>query len=423
MEALTFHLEDLRAPCPCGQSHALLVEEIWMEPGALNRLPQVCACGGWKHPTVVCDYNTWGAAGQDAFSLLPDAQLILLDPVNLHADEHGVAAAEAQFPPETDVLFAVGSGTIHDITRYHAFHKHLDFVSVPTAASVDGFVSTVAAMTWEGRKVTFPAVPPRFVVADSNIYAKAPQRLTASGFGDLLGKYTALADWKISHLLTGEHLCQRVYDLTQDALAAAVDVRAGIAAGDPESCARLMYGLLLSGLAMQMMGSSRPASGCEHHMSHFWEMGVAAPPPDAYHGEKVGVGLLLCAAEYASFSTLLKSGHAVPVDKTGLTARELREGVRDPELYQGLVEENTPDPLEAVSGQLILSHKDEICKILDTVPRVERLRDLLRSAGGKTTVEELGLDPSIIPVTKQYSPYVRNRLTVLRLKKLVQSSD
>ena len=91
-------------------------------------------------------------------------------------------------------MIAVGSGTIHDITRYHAYERKIPFFSVPTAASVDGYVSTVAAMTWHGFKKSFTAVSPVVVIADTDIFSKAPMRLTASGVADLLGKYTALAD-------------------------------------------------------------------------------------------------------------------------------------------------------------------------------------------------------------------------------------
>ena len=99
-------------------------------------------------------------------------------------------------------------------------------------------------------------------------------RLTASGVGDLLGKYTALADWKITNILDGEYICDRICEMEYDALDKLKESLDGLSNRDINAYEELMYGLLLSGLAMQMTGHSRPASGAEHHMAHFWEMAV-----------------------------------------------------------------------------------------------------------------------------------------------------
>ena len=158
---------------------------------------------------------------------------------------------------------------------------------------MDGFVSNVAAMTWKGLKKTVPAVAPLAVFADTDIFAHAPRRLTASGVSDLLGKYICLADWKIASLLTGEYICSEIIEMEEKALKTVCSCVKGIASGEPEDCEKLMYALILSGLAMQMVGNSRPASCAEHHLSHLWEMEVVNGPLDALHGEKVSVGTLL----------------------------------------------------------------------------------------------------------------------------------
>ena len=144
--------------------------------------------------------------------------VICLNPQGLHANNEGVAVTEDRLTGEEDLILAVGSGTIHDLSRYVAYHHGIPFVSVPTAASVDGFVSTVAAMTWDGMKKTMEAEAPLLVLADTEIFSKALYRLTASGVSDLLGKwYYAVADWKISHIVTGEYLCERVCELEMEA--------------------------------------------------------------------------------------------------------------------------------------------------------------------------------------------------------------
>ena len=169
-------------------------------------------------------------------------------------------------------MIAVGSGTIHDITRYCAYQLGVPFVSCPTAASVDGFCSSVSAMTWYGFKKTLTAVAPKIVVADLNVISKAPSYLAKSGFGDMVGKFVALADWKVAHIMTDEYFCNTIHDMTMDATRAVVQSADGIRKGNIDSFEKLTYGLLMSGLAMQLLGNSRCASGAEHHISHLIEM-------------------------------------------------------------------------------------------------------------------------------------------------------
>ena len=296
-------VKEFLKPCGCGRKHEIVVDDIIIDSGAVKELPEILkrpAYADKKSLVMICDENTYEAAGRQVEELVPELKKIVLDPENLHANEHGVEAAKKGLDEigDVDLMIAVGSGTIHDITRYHAYEMKIPFFSVPTAASVDGFVSTVAAMTWHGFKKSFTAVSPIVVIADTDIFKEAPLRLTASGVSDLLGKYTALADWKITHLLTGEYLCDEICKMEYEALDRLRASLGGLTTGDKDAYENLMYGLLLSGLAMQMTGNSRPASGAEHHMSHLWEMEVINDYIDFYHGEKVGVGLVLASKIY-----------------------------------------------------------------------------------------------------------------------------
>lgn len=410
---MQLQLENWEGPCACGRQHQLATRGLWLEQGALARLPALLK--GFAHPAVVCDSNTLAAAGKAVAALLPGACCICLPAEGLHANEHGVDLLQAQLPAGPDVLLAVGSGTVHDLTRFVAHARSLPFVSVPTAASVDGFVSTVAAMTWQGFKKTFPAVAPLYVVADSRVIAAAPRRLTAAGVGDLLGKYTALADWKAAHLLTGEYLCPRICSLEEQALQALVRCLPALAAGDPDAHEQLLYGLLLSGLAMQMCGNSRPASGAEHHFSHLWEMGALCPPPDALHGEKVGVGLCIASALYHKAADFLQAG-APLAPYRGIEQALLREKV-PPALLPSLLQENQPDPLAAIPDQTLLENRAALATILCAVPAPDRLQAMLSQVGAPSRMADIGLDPALLADSIRLSPYVRNRLTVLRLCK------
>ena len=343
----------------------------------------------------------------------------VLDPENLHANEHGVEAAQKYLDQmgELDLMIAVGSGTIHDISRYHAYEKKIPFFSVPTAASVDGFVSTVAAMTWHGFKKSFTAVSPIVVIADTDIFSRAPMRLTASGAADLLGKYTALADWKITHILTGEYICEEICEMEYQALDALKASLPGLAAGDAKAYEELMYGLLLSGLAMQMTGNSRPASGAEHHMSHLWEMEVLNDYIDFYHGEKVGVGLILASKIYHKAAEKMR-GEAFTVKESMPVEEELiRVNFTKLGMYESIIEENTPNLLEEVDSQKLLERKDEIAAVIDEIPSAGELTDMLKEVNGVRTLENLSFDESFQEKTARLSPYVRARITFMRLLK------
>lgn len=415
---MNISLEQYTKKCSCGKEHKMDTQIALIEPGATAKLPQVVAklaLGG--KGCIVCDENTKQYAEQAAValagSLSGTVPMIVLPPENLHADEKAVALVDARIPPDAGWLLAAGSGTIHDTTRYVAGQRDLAFISFPTAASVDGFLSSVCAMTWYGFKKTMSGISPVALVADSDIFSKAPYHLTAAGIGDVLGKYISLADWEISHLLTGEEICPEIVTLTRGAvdnvMASLDEIRAGGVAG----CEQLMFAQALSGIGMQLWGNSRPASGAEHHLSHLWEMEAITPHTSALHGEKVGVGLLAALEEYGRIAAIQNvASHVRPY--TGLPKAILRESFGD--LYDSVLEENRDDPLLQVSPDTLVGRFEEVRAILDALPDRKTLQAAMERAGCMTTLEELGLDPAVLPQSLELSPFVRCRLTVMRVR-------
>lgn len=421
-------LNNFAKPCECGRTHQIFVKDILIEAGAINKLPEILKGfydGNKEEICIICDDNTYSAAGKQVEEIMEGCKVLQLQSKGLHADNHGVQLAEEALDVQTKLILAVGSGTIHDISRYLANKRGIPFVSIPTAASVDGFVSTVAAMTWDGFKKTIPAVSPILVVADSNIFSQAPYRLTASGISDLLGKYTALIDWEIAHIVTGEYICNTVCELElkaiQEVCNCLADLRGDVSAKKRlEAYEQLMYALLLSGIAMQMIGNSRPASGAEHHISHLWEMEVINEPLDAYHGEKVSIGLMIATQTYHKVKNAIRNGRYEIKPYEGLEKDILNGAFGAKGLYEGMLEENTPDPLEQVDKKHFEELLPEIANILDKLPTQDCIYQLLSDAGCIKNVQEIGLKESIIPETISLSPYVRNRLTFMRLIKLLK---
>ncbi|HJC50720.1 MAG TPA: sn-glycerol-1-phosphate dehydrogenase [Candidatus Anaerostipes avistercoris] len=409
-------------PCSCGRKHEIVVDDIIIERGAIAQLPDILkrpAYADKKSLVMICDENTYEAAGKQVETLIPGIKKIILNPENLHANEHGVEAAKKglETAGDVDLMIAVGSGTIHDITRYHAYEMKIPFFSVPTAASVDGFVSTVAAMTWHGFKKSFTAVSPVVVIADTDIFKKAPLRLTASGVSDLLGKYTALADWKITHILTGEYICDEICSMEYEALDRLKESLDGLTTGDEAAYENLMYGLLLSGLAMQMTGNSRPASGAEHHMSHLWEMEVINDYIDFYHGEKVGVGLVLASKIYHKAAEKMAAGDFKVKDSMPVEEELIRENFNKPGMFEIIMEENTPNLLDEVDPAKLVEKNDEIISVIREIPTAEELTAMIDKVQGVKSLEDLGFDESYQAKTANLSPYVRARITFMRLLK------
>lgn len=415
--------DDFGRPCRCGKEHHVDVKEILIEEGAVDALEEAMAEGFLKKyisPLLICDTNTYQATEEIMEEIYDRCQVLVLEADGLHADNYAVEIVENCMEEDIDLILAVGSGTIHDISRYVAWQYRIPFVSVPTAASVDGFVSTVAAMTWNGLKKTVPAAAPLAVFADTNIFAKAPKRLTASGVSDLFGKYICLADWKISNMLTKEYYCDYVAELEEKALRTVKSCLRDIAEGDEESCEKLMYALILSGLAMQMVGNSRPASCAEHHMSHLWEMEVINGHLDALHGEKVSVGTMLVLKEYKRIAQAIREGRCHVKGYQGPESELLEQTFGRKGLLEGILKENEPELLLKLDPGRLESKLSRIADLVDDLPEEREMLHYLEKAGCCRSVHDIGLTEDIIAPSLKLAPYVRRRLSLLRISKMLE---
>ena len=421
-------LGQLREPCACGMEHNIDVEKIVIESGAVSQLEEILE--EFQNPVFICDNNTRTAAEPFLEEEFKDYPVIELNPEGLQADNRGVNKVMKQLDycdrglssVSVDVLVAIGSGTIHDLTRYAATEYDIPFVSIPTAASVDGYVANVAALTWDGLKRTVAGVSPRWILADTDIFSAAPSRLTASGVSDFLGKYISILDWKIAHLVTGEYICEEVCDLLEKALRDVSRVLEDIRFGDKDAIEKLMYALLLSGLCMQMVESPRPVSGAEHMVSHLWDLNVLNEKTNALHGEQVGLGLLIVTDYYKKLGYAIRHKNVTVKSETakGLEMSLLEHTFGKKGLLEGILTENTPNPLEDIDLEELEEQLPEIEDLIDDLPDADDMYAKLHDAGCVHEISNLGIDKEKVELTLQSSPYVRNRLTLLRLSKLLE---
>lgn len=403
--------------CACGREHTMETRAAVIEPGCL-----------FEFEKYMAEFGVTGKRcalyGENSYAATADRhprseQQIVLDPTGLHANEISTAEVLAKLEGDVEVIVAVGSGTIHDIARFCAHERGIRFVSCPTGASVDGFCSTVAAMTWYGFKKTLPAVAPEIVLADTEIIKNAPMELVRSGVGDIMAKYTALADWKMAHVLTNELLCEKIYSIMQRAADTVMQSVPGIVRGEESAYADVTYALIMSGIAMQMMGNSRPASGAEHHISHMIEMEPEAFPVKfpAMHGEKTGVGSLIAVREY---KRLAKIEDITPyiTDYAPIPEEHFRKFFGE-RLADSLMKENENDCLAKVSREKLSASWGELRRIIDELPTEEYLYGLLEMLDAKRDLASIGVEESELPVLLKNSPLVRNRLTLMRTRRMM----
>ena len=406
--------------CACGRVHTMETRAAVIEPGCLFEFEKYMAQFGVTGKRCALYGENSYAATADRH---PRAeQQIVLDPTGLHANEISTAEVLAKLEGDVEVIVAVGSGTIHDIARFCAHERGIRFVSCPTGASVDGFCSTVAAMTWYGFKKTLPAVAPEIVLADTEIIKNAPMELVRSGVGDIMAKYTALADWKMAHVLTNELLCEKIYSIMQDAADTVMQSVPGIARGEESAYANVTYALIMSGIAMQMMGNSRPASGAEHHMSHFWETIIEQRGErPAMHGEQVAVGTVLVLR---LIEELLAAD--VDFDAARRAAREYDKAAWESEIraVYGAAAQAVID-MEAAAGKndtkarlrridSMEKNWDAVCAQLRTLPPAQEIYALLHEVGCPCTPREIGVDKALLKQTFMYCKEIRARYTVFQ---------
>ncbi|MHC4561597.1 MAG: iron-containing alcohol dehydrogenase [Planctomycetota bacterium] len=198
---------------------------------------------------------------------------------------------------EVDLVLAVGSGVVNDLAKWIAFGRDIPSVTFPTAASMNGYTSANVAPTIDGVKTLLRAAAPAAILADPCIIRDAPFEMTAAGLGDLLAKSVSSADWRMNHLLFGDDYDQRIVDLIADVEPLYLNAPADIAARKPDAVNAVFDALLLTGIGMTLAGTSAPASGAEHLISHTLDvMSAIDGAPHDLHGRQVGVGTILAAA-------------------------------------------------------------------------------------------------------------------------------
>lgn len=407
------------AGCTCNSEHPAPQVTLYSGEDASQVLAEDCRSIYGDRPVLLLfDPETYAVAGADLqqrlqtekvnltsyqFNSNPVATTALTETVRTHAQD-------------VALIISVGSGTINDLGKYSASEDDIDFWCLPTAPSMNGYTSGIAAIKVKGVKRTLPATPPQRIYTLPKVIQQAPLKLRQAGFCDALAKVVSDIDWQCESLLFKGGYCG-----LPAAMMAEVENRYSehpeeIGSGNESAVTGLFHGLLLSGVAMSLAGSSAPASGGEHLVSHFWDMRepITGREPEL-HGLQVGVGIILSTACYQRLSQLDRDDLGQPAEQLfSATAARISE-IWGP--YADEVAKQFHNKRDALLqfNTLLPQKWDELQTLFQQVQPPEYFADLFARTGAPFSLEAFRLSKDEFMLAALNSRAIRERITVLDL--------
>lgn len=409
-------IEKFKNGCACGRKHETSIKDVRVGSGLVNSVGEILTENNFsKNLLLVCDKNTLKASRgieesltnfNVTYKIYDD--LRVADMVNVNEIEELVKGKEIS-------ILSVGSGSLNDICRLAAARQDKLLCIFATAPSMDGFASYGAPMVNKGFKSTYPAKSPEVIIGDTKILANAPAYLKSAGFGDMIAKYVALVDWQISTLLTGEYYCEEIANLTREAVDELFEMADKVTVNDEKTAGMIFESLLKTGIGMSFSQNSRPASGAEHIVAHLMEcVEIQEGIVPNFHGEDVGVSTLETLKYYnylANFDSISSTNEKVDWEDVyafyGNMAEEVKK-LNEPE-----------NIIDSVNKDKLKDSWKEIVKIIKSVPSAKECEIAMRKAGCKVTIEDIGKEKEFFYNCIKYSPYMRKRLTLLRIRDMI----
>ena len=417
MKSVTEIIKEFEQPCPCGREHRTAVQDVRIGSGLVKKVGEILKKNGFpKNILLVADKNTLaGAKGVEESLKDFSVEYKIYDEIRVARMEH-VEELESIIRGRDIGVLSVGTGSVNDPCRLAAARQDKKLCIFATAPSMDGFASYSSPIVANGFKASYPAKSPEVIIGDTKILAAAPAYLKSAGFGDMVAKYIGLADWKISSILTDEVYCEKVAKLTRDAVDKLMSMADRVTQNDEETAGEIFKSLLMTGIGMSFMQNSRPASGSEHIISHLLEcVELRDGIIPNYHGEDIGVSTLLMLKYYN-----------VLADKETIKAKKENTDWADvysfyAEMADDVKKLNEPKTVTDEVDPKVLEDKwQEIREIIHSIPSYDEVYSAMKRAGCKLTVEDIGKSRELVDSCIKYSPYMRYRLTLLRLRDMIE---
>lgn len=409
-------IEDFKRECSCGKIHETAIKDVCIASGAVNRVGEILSKNSFsKTLLLVADNNTLSASSGILESLKGfTLEYKIFDNLRVATMEH-VEEIEGIISGRDISVLSVGTGSLNDICRLSTARQNKKLCIFATAPSMDGFASYSAPIVCNGFKSSYPAKSPEVIIADTKILAAAPNELKSAGFGDMIAKYVGLVDWQISALLTGEYYCEKIANLTRSAVDELMEMADSVCKDNEYTAGKIFEALLKTGIGMSFAKNSRPASGSEHIIAHLMEcIELQENIVPNFHGDDVGV----CTLEMLKYYNSLAEREAIDTQKETVDWKAVYD------FYGALADDvrklNEPDNVIDAVDETVLKEKwQDIVKIIHSVPTFEKCEAAMRKAGCKITVADIGKDNTFFENCVKYSPYMRKRLTLLRMKNMI----
>lgn len=411
-------INDFKNECDCGKKHETAVKDVRIGSGLVNCVGDILKENNFsENILLVADKNTLAASAGIEESLKDfNITYKLFDNLRVATMEL-VEEVEAMVADKDISILSVGTGSLNDTCRLASARRNKKLCIFATAPSMDGFASYGAPIVSGGFKATNPAKSPDVIIGDTKILAAAPNELKSAGFGDMIAKYVGLVDWQISTLLTGEYYCEKIASLTRSAVDELMEMADKVTVNDEYTAGKIFEALLKTGIGMSFAKNSRPASGSEHIVAHLIEcVELRDNIVPNYHGDDVGVATL----------EMLKFYNALAENESIETENECVDWDDVFEFYGGMAEDvkklNFPDNvIDDVDKDDLKNKWGEIVKIIHSVPGYSECRKAMEKAGCKLTVDDIGKDGKLFDDCVRYSPYMRKRMTLLRLRDMIKA--
>ena len=415
-------LQNSGSLCSCGKKHSCDLKEVMVKPQALAELPDAVRRSGGSRVFIIADRNTFQAAGETVCARLEEAGIghkcFVFPDQELKLNNTAVGEVILNFDQSCDMILAVGSGTIGDLSKLAASVAKRPLVTVATAPSMDGFASATSSVILNGTKVSLASCAPVVIVADLDILCAAPFSLLQAGIGDMLAKYISICEWRISSLVTGEYYCEEIASLMRAAVEDCVAQAEGLRDRRPEAVETVFKSLVMSGMAMSFAGLSRPASGVEHYFAHLWDMrALEFATPVQHHGIQCGVATLFSLKLYdlikkitpdrtralayvESFS--LEDWNRQLTEFLGVSAKALIEREKSEGKYERKGHGQRLERIMHSWGQILQIISEEL-------PKEEDLRQVLRTMELPLTPQEIGMTSEEVKETFLATKDIRDK--------------
>lgn len=409
-------INTISGDCECGVHHETAIRDIQIASGLVQDVGNILRKNNFPNNILlVADKNTLNASDGIVDSLNGfNVTYKIFDDLRVAKIEHVEEIEKLILNQDIGVL-SVGTGSINDPCRLATARQNKKFCIFATAPSMDGFASYSSPIVANGFKMSYPAKSPEVIIGDTKILANAPKELKSSGFGDMIAKYIGLVDWKISHILTGEVYCEKVAQLTRSAVDELMEMADKVTVNDEYTAGKIFEALLKTGIGMSFMQNSRPASGSEHIIAHLMEcIELQDNIFPNLHGEDVGVCTLKMLEYYnklAELSTVNTQYEQVNWDEVYDFYGPLQEEIKKLNHPDNIIDAVMPEKISELWG--------EIVKIIKSVPSYDECKLAMEKAGCKITIDDIGKKETFFNDCTKYSPYMRRRLTLLRLKNMI----